>query len=112
MYICSVRDIKTYKRYFLDFYNSLPEKAQQKIDYALMLLKVQNRISEKFVKNMGDGLYELRAESASDIFRVFFIFDKGNIVILFNGFQKKTQKTPTGEIEKAKRIMREYYGSK
>ena len=61
---------------------------------------------------MGDGLYELRAESASDIFRVFFIFDKGNIVILFNGFQKKTQKTPTGEIEKAKRIMREYYGSK
>lgn len=43
------------------------------------------------------------------IYRVFFVFDEGQIVVLFNGFQKKTQKTPSGEIEKALRIKDEYY---
>ena len=38
--------------------------------------------------------------------------DEGNLVILFNGFQKKTQKTPLGEIERAKRLMHEYFANK
>lgn len=66
----------------------------------------------KFMKLIEDGLYELRIEYQSNIYRIFFCFDNGNIVILFNAFQKKTQKTPQKEIEIAKRLRKEYYGSK
>ena len=58
------------------------------------------------------GLFEIRVEFGGDIFRVFCCFDEGSLVILFNGFQKKTQKTPSGEIEKAERLMKEYFESK
>ena len=58
------------------------------------------------------GLFEKRIEFGGDIFRVFCCFDEGSLVILFNGFQKKTQKTPSGEIEKAERLMKEYFESK
>ena len=61
---------------------------------------------------MGEGLFELRVEYESNIYRVFFIFDEGNIVVLFNGFQKKKQKTPKAEIDKALRIKNEYYAEK
>ena len=107
-----MRKIHTYKRYFREFYDALEDKAREKIDYALMLLKTQDRISEKFVKYLEEGIFELRAEYRSDIFRIFFIFDNGNIVVLFNGFQKKSQKTPRAEIEMAKRLKKEYYESK
>ncbi len=76
------------------------------------MLITQHRISSKFVKYLRDGLYEIRSEYNGNIFRVFFIFDDGNIVILFNGFQKKSQKTPLAEIEKALKIKEEYYGNK
>ena len=56
-----------------------------------------------------EGLYELRTEFNGNIYRVFFIFDEGKIVVLFNGFQKKTQKTPASEITKALKIKEEYY---
>ena len=64
------------------------------------------------MKLIEDGLYELRIEYQSNIYRIFFCFDNGNIVILFNAFQKKAQKTPQKEIEIAKRLRKEYYGSK
>ena len=91
---------------------TLTEKEQEKIQYGLLLLKTQERLSSKFVKFIRDELYELRAEYNSNIYRVFFIFDEGRIVVLFNGFQKKTQKTPNNEIEKALRIKEAYYGDK
>lgn len=90
----------------------LDEKIQEKIHYGLLLLKTHNRITTKFVKLIRDGLYELRIEYKSNIYRVFFIFDTGQIVVLFNGFQKKSQKTPTAEIEKALKIMEAYYADK
>ena len=55
---------------------------------------------------------ELRTECNENIYRVFFIFDDGQIVVLFNGFQKKTRKTPNKEIEKALKIKEEYYAEK
>lgn len=58
------------------------------------------------------GLYEIRVEFSGNIYRIFCCFDDGQLVILFNGFQKKTQKTPTGEIEKAERLMNEYFNEK
>ena len=91
---------------------NLTSKVQEKINYGLLLLKTQNRIPAKFVKHIKDGIFELRTEYESNIYRVFFIFDEGNIVVLFNGFQKKTQKTPQGEIEKAIKIKEAYYADK
>ena len=79
---------------------TLKEKEQEKVQYGLLLLKTQDRLPKKFVKLIRDGIYELRTEYGGNIYRVFFIFDDGKIVVLFNGFQKKTQKTPTKEIDK------------
>ncbi len=106
------REIFVYKNYFYDFLHSLSEQVVNKIDYALTLLESQDKISKKFVKYLRDEIYELRAEYESNIYRVFFIFDSGNIVVLFNGFQKKTQKTPKNELEKAIKLKEEYYASK
>ena len=91
---------------------SLQDKEKEKVQYGLLLLKTQNRLSTKFVKHIKDGVYELRTEYAGNIYRVFFIFDEGNIVVLFNGFQKKTQKTPQNEIDKALQIKEDYYADK
>ena len=91
---------------------TLKEKEQEKIQYGLLLLKTQDSLSTKFIKLIKDGLYELRTEYGGNIFRVFFIFDEGKIVVLFNGFQKKSQKTPSKEIEKALKIKEAYYSDK
>ena len=92
--------------------NTLTDSEKRKIYYVLDLLATEHRISKKFVTYIRDSIYELRAEYASNIFRIFFIFDEGQIVVLFNGFQKKTQKTPESEIKQAIRLKNEYYDSK
>lgn len=76
------------------------------------MLKTVDRLSTKYVKSIKDGLFELRIEWQSNIYRIFFCFDEGQIVILFNGFQKKTQKTPDKEIDKALKLKKEYYERK
>lgn len=106
------RKILLYKNYFRDFYQSIGDGAQRKVDYVLDMLKTKQRINEKFVKHIRDGVYELRAQYDGNIYRAFFIFDGNNIVMLFNGFQKKTQKTPQSEINKAIKLKNEYYASK
>ncbi len=106
------RRILTYGGYFEAFMTTLTFKEQEKIQYGLLLLKTQDRLPLKFVKFIRDGIYELRTEYGGNIFRVFFIFDEGHIVVLFNGFQKKSQKTPVNEIEKAIRIKEAYYADK
>lgn len=103
------RKIRTFGGYFESFMDSLTDKEQDKIQYGLLLLKTQERLSTKFVKSIKDGLYELRTEYNGNIYRIFFIFDEGQIVVLFNGFQKKTQKTPSKEIEMALKIKKAYY---
>ena len=95
------REIIAYKGYFKEFFENLDAGTQDKILYVLMLLQTQDRIPLKFMR-----LYQ------SNIYRIFFCFDEGRIVILFNGFQKKTEKTPKKEIDKAKILRKEYYGSK
>jgi phage-related protein len=106
------REITAYKNYFWDFISTLHEKASKKVFYSLDMLKKKDRVSEKFIKSIRDGIYELRAEYEGNIYRIFFCFDEGNIVILFNGFQKKTTKTPENEIRKAIQLKNEYYASK
>ena len=110
MYICRDYEKKTDDGgYFEAFIATLPEKVVRKIDYGLTLLRTQNRLSEKHIKHIGDGLFELRTEFEGNIYRTFFIYDSGNVIVLFNGFQKKTQKTPRLEVLKAKKIMYSYY---
>lgn len=104
------RQVIAYKRYFLDFYMAQPENVQVKIEWTLNLIRVQRQVPEKYFKHMEGtkGLYEIRVEVGSNIYRIFSFFDKGNIVVLGNAFQKKSQKTPKNEIEKALKIMEDY----
>ena len=107
-----MRRIITYGGYFERFMTTLDGPTQQKIKYGLLLLKTQDRLPKQFVKLITDGIYELRTSYNGNNYRTFFIFDSGNIVVLFNGFKKKTQKTPKKEIKKALKIKEAYYADK
>lgn len=106
-----LRQIIFYKSYFLDFYNNQTERVKEKIDYVLYVITVAERIPKKFFEHLAEkeGLYEIRIEFQSNIYRIFSCFDEGKIVVLFNGFQKKSQRTPKLEIEKALKIKEEYF---
>ena len=108
------REIKFYKKYFIDFYVNQDSKVQVKIEYVLKLIRTIDRIPVKFLKHIEstDGLYETRVKYSSDIFRIFCCFDEGRIVILFNAFRKKSQKTPKNEIQFALKLKDEYFLSK
>ncbi len=105
------RTIIFHKEYFLDFYRSLDDKVKTKIQYVFDLIKQVDRVPEKFLAPITgyEGLFEIRIEYQSNIYRVFCCFDEGKIVVLFNGFQKKTQKTPKEELERAMRLKKEYF---
>jgi phage-related protein len=105
------RIIIFYGEYFIDFYKTLDNKVKEKVKYVLELIKQVERVPDKFLAPMTgyDGLFEIRIEYQSNIYRIFCCFDQGQLVVLFNGFQKKTQKTPIIEIERAMRIKREYF---
>jgi phage-related protein len=105
------RKIIFHGSYFTDFYLEQSTKVQEKIEFVLRIIRQVERVSKKFLSPMSgsDGLYEIRVEYSSNIYRIFCCFDNGNIVVLLNGFQKKTQKTPLKEIEKALRLKREYF---
>ena len=109
-----IREIRFYKNYFIDFYISLDSSTQEKIEYVFKVIRTIDRIPEKFLKHLEgtDGLYEIRIKAGSNIYRVFCCFDAGRIVILFNGFQKKSQKTPRKEITKAIEFKNEYFANK
>ena len=84
---------------------------KEKIGYVFRVIKSVGKVSEKFLKHIEgtDGLYEIRVEVGSNMYRIFCCFDKGNVVVLFNAFQKKTQKTPRQEIELAEKLKKKYF---
>jgi phage-related protein len=108
------RQIVYFKNHFNEFFDLLNEKVKEKIDYVLFLITVAERIPKKFFQYIEgtDGLFEIKIEFESNIYRIFCCFDEGRLVILFNGFQKKSQKTPSKEIDKALKIKNEYFASK
>ncbi|MBU2047102.1 MAG: type II toxin-antitoxin system RelE/ParE family toxin [Bacteroidetes bacterium] len=108
------RQIIFYENHFIDFFQKQDGKVQEKIKYVLELIKQVEKVPEKFLKHLTgtNGLYEIRIEYHSNIYRIFCCFDKGKLIVLFNGFHKKTQKTPKNEIEKALRLMTEYIKEK
>ena len=108
------RKIIFYENHFLEFYQKQNQKVKGKIQYVFELIKQVDRVPEKFLKHLSgtNGLYEIRVEFQSNIYRIFCCFEEGKLVILFNGFHKKTQKTPKNELEKAKKLMKEYFNHK
>lgn len=108
------REVITYKDYFEDFFKKQSRKVQDKIIKVLDILETVDGVPATYLKYIEgtNGLFEIRAQFGSDIFRIFCCFDGNRLVVLFSGFQKKTQKTPLKEIAKAVRIMDEYFNDK
>ncbi len=108
------RQIIFYKHYFIDFYIEQTEKVQEKIEFVFKILRTVQNVPNKFLDHMTgtEGLFEIRIEYESKIYRIFCCFDKGNLVVLFNGFHKKSQKTPKNEIELALKLKDEYFNLK
>lgn len=109
-----MRSTYVYGNEFWDFYYSQKLGVQDKIDWVIGLVRSLRMVPEKFFKHLDgtEGLFEIRIKVGSDIFRIFCFFDEGNLIILLNGFQKKTDKTPKNEIEKAERLKQKYYEEK
>ena len=108
------REILLYRHYFNDFYNALSVDVEKKVDYVMKVILTEDMIPAKYFKHIVEvkGLYEIRIESESNIYRIFCCLDEGQVVVLFNGFQKKTQKIPHRQIKKAQKIMNEYFKEK
>lgn len=106
--------IMFYKHYFQDFFDQQNKKVKAKIVWTFELVEDLQRVPETYLKHIEntEGLYEIRVQLGSDIFRIFCFFDQGQLVVLANGFQKKTQKTPKKEIEMALKIKAEYENEK
>ena len=111
-YLCTRRKIIAYKNYFSDFIKKLSADETNKIRRALDLFKVEDRMPRHFIKFIRDGVYEFRVNYGNNEFRIFFIYDGDTVVVLFNAFKKKTQKTPGNEIKKAIKLKEEYYEAK
>ena len=109
-----IRNIFYYKDYYLDFFATLKQEVKKKFNWTLKLIAILDKVPAKYFKHIegSSGLYEIRVEVGSDIYRVFSFFDKGQLIILLNGFQKKTQKTPKNEIEMAEKLKKQYFDEK
>ncbi len=109
-----VREVVAYKDYFESFLRIQPIKVQDRIFKIIEAIETLERVPANYLKSIvgSNGLYEARIRLGSNIWRVFCFFDDEKLVILLNGFQKKTQKTPKSEIQKAERLMQDYYYEK
>ena len=108
------REIVYYKQYYLSFFGRLTPEVQKKFNWTLQLISQLERIPTRYFKHItgSNGLYEIRVEVGSNIYRVFCFFDKEKLVIVINGFQKKSQKTPRQEIVLAQKIKKLYFDEK
>jgi len=108
------RELYFFKDYYEKFYDNQTDKVKRKILWTLRIIEDIDRIPELYLKHLKNtsGLYEIRVQVLSNIYRIFCFFDIDNIVVIGHGFQKKSQKTPKQQIEKAEQIKREYYDSK
>ena len=109
-----VRSIFYYRNYYLDFYSTLNPEVKKKFNWTLQLISEIDRVPEKYFSYItgSSGLFEIRVEVGSNIYRVFSFFDEGKLVVLVNGFVKKTQKTPKSEIDLAEKLKNQYFDEK
>lgn len=108
------REIRFHKEHFMTFYQSQSSKVQQKIEFVLKMISTVDRVPVKFLKHLTgtDGLYEIRIDYSGDIYRVFCFFDEGDVIVLLQGFKKKTQKLSSQEIKKAHWLRAQYFEEK
>jgi phage-related protein len=108
------RNIVFFKNYFQDFFDKQSQKVKNKIIWTFELIEELQRVPETYLKHIENtvGLFEIRVQQGNDIFRIFCFFDQGQLIVLANGFQKKTQKTAKNEIELALKIKAEYESEK
>jgi phage-related protein len=109
-----IREIFYYRDYYLNFFNAQKPDVQKKLNWTLQLISIIDRVPKKYFDHITNstGIFEIRVEVGTDIYRVFSFFDKGNLIILINGFHKKTQKTPKSEIELAEKLKKQYFDEK
>ena len=109
-----IREVVAYGNYFQDFLESLPVKVQNKVFKIIEAVEILKRVPQQYLKSISGakGLFEVRIQLGSDIWRVFCFFENERLVILLNGFIKKTQKTPKEEIKLAMDLMKRYYDDK
>lgn len=109
-----MREVIYYGDHFYDFFVTLKPEVQDKFRWTLDLIESMFRVPRQYLKHIEgtSGLYEIRVEYSGNIYRVFCFFDSGNLVVLINGFQKKTQKTPQQEITRAEKLMNQYFHEK
>lgn len=109
-----IRQIFYYRNYYLDFFETLKPEVKKKFNWTLQLIATTDRVPEKYLKYLtgSSGIYEIRVEVGSNIFRAFCFFDKGQLVVLVNGFHKKSQKTPRKELALAEKLKKQYFDEK
>lgn len=108
------REIFYYRDYYLKFFSKLKPEVQRKFNWTLKLVATTERVPVKFFKYLKGttGIFEIRIEVGSEIFRVLSFFDDGRLIVIMNAFQKKSQKIKTIEIELAERIRKQYFDEK
>ena len=109
-----VRQVVVFEDHFKEFRKTLDRDTLKKVYQVLTLIMIVEKVPNRFLKAITDrkGLWEIRIDQERNIYRVFCCFDEGNLVILFNGFQKKTQKTPRAQLDKAEELMKKYFEQK
>lgn len=109
-----IRNIFYYKNYFLEFFDKQTGEVKKKFNWTLELIATTRLVPKKYFQHMEGtvGLYEIRVEVGSNIYRAFAFFDEGQLIVVANAFQKKSQKTPKNEIDLAKKIKKEYFNEK
>ena len=109
-----LRKIFYYNNYYLDFFDTLDNDVKRKFNWTLKLIATLDRVPIKYFKHIKNsyGLYEVRVEAGSNVYRVFCFFDKGKLIVLINGFQKKSQKIHKKEIQMAEKLKKQYFNEK
>lgn len=108
------RTVYYFSNYYFDYLNKLNHRVQKKFRWILTFIQEVDRIPVKFLKHLEgtDGLYEIRVEFEGNAYRIFCFFDKGQIIVVLNCFQKKSEKTPHKEIELALKLKKQYFNEK
>ena len=109
-----MQGIRFCKEVFWGFYKDLNHRAQKKLEWTLGLVRDLPVIPSKYFKSIKgvNGLYEIRVKADNKALRIFCCLEKNNQIVLFNGFVKKSNKTPKREIHKAMNLRMEYYNEK
>ncbi|MDE6515147.1 MAG: type II toxin-antitoxin system RelE/ParE family toxin [Bacteroidales bacterium] len=104
--------IVVYKRYYDKFIQKLSEAERRKLQDVLFVFRAAKPIPPQCIKYLRNEIYEFRVTSMGNALRLFFFYDGAKIVVLLNGFRKKSQKTPKREIEQAIKLKEAYYAEK